>query len=597
MLTHLLFSISALIVMVVFMITYFSYKKSTNFIRSKIYVYMILFALFLTIIEIVEGIAYIYNISILFSLMWKLHSILIILFISGLFYYFLAITDNTINSIENLIWNYNKVFCVRNIFTIIFLITLMVSIVLIKTYPMGLTMFYFYTNQSMQYLFILYAIYFIYNFYIVYLKYTTNGFVRNDYIILIGTFILFVIALFFENEFGEISIYSTLFTLVLILIYYFKENEDLLMIEELQKQQNDLYYSSNLKLQYLHELTCDIESPLNAFNVINKNLENCANMTDEELNANLSNLNFISNNLVDILSNTSMNGFTTYRIDELVYNIEETNKPSIGDKSIKLSYSVEPTIPSLLIGDRSCIHRIISGLLVNAIESTEVGRIILGVTGERRKDYELLTIIVSDTGKGIKKEDYAKVFQINSNNGNKKSDLSLIKKYVDSMNGKITFESNYGSGTIFYVTIAQKIADERPISQIPFISNDVSPIDLNNKKVLLVDGEEYSSKKLTTILGKYNLNVECIDSGRLALNKVKDGGEYDLIIINDNIKDVGIEEVGQLFKYLGKIVKVPPLVALIVNENRVYLNNSYEEYVLKPINIKKLDDVIKRRCK
>ena len=94
MLTHLLFSISALVFMINLIITYFSYKKNTNSVRSKIYVYMIWFALFLAIVEIVEGVTYVYNVDIIFSLMWKLHSIIMILFVALLFYYFLSLENH-----------------------------------------------------------------------------------------------------------------------------------------------------------------------------------------------------------------------------------------------------------------------------------------------------------------------------------------------------------------------------------------------------------------------------------------------------------------------------------------------------------------------
>ena len=128
---------------------------------------------------------------------------------------------------------------------------MIVSMVMIKTYPIGLTMFYFYTEQSINYLLVLYLIYIFYNMYVVYIKSQTNSFERNDYIVLIGSFILFVVALIFEYFYSEISIYSTLFTLVLILLYYFKENADLLAIEELQKDQSRLSSSNDMKLLYL----------------------------------------------------------------------------------------------------------------------------------------------------------------------------------------------------------------------------------------------------------------------------------------------------------------------------------------------------------
>ena len=596
MLTHLLFSISALFFMIIFMITYFSYKKNTNTVRSKIYVYMISFVLVLTLIEIIEGVAYVYHIGILFSLMWKLHSVILILFVAALFYYLIEQEEHN-RSMEELLWNSKKILSLKNFFGIIFIVMIVLSIVLIETYPMGQTMFYFYTKESINYLLILYAVYFLYNFYIVYIKYTKNNFERNDYIILGGTFVLFAAALFVEYEYSEISIYSTLFTLVLVLIYYFKENEDLIMIEELQRAQIDLYKSNEIKLNYLHELICDLESPLNTFSTINKKLEYANVLSDEQINNYLNSLNYISNNLVDILNNPNVNKQLKYRIDKLVKNIDEIVKPTIEGKPITLTYNIDPNLPSLFIGNRVSIHRIISSLLVNAIESTEVGRVILTITGQKQRDYMILNIKVSDTGKGIKKEDFNKVFLDNFFFGNnKKSDLSLTRKYVESLNGNISFDSNYGSGTIFYVNIPQRIFDETPLSQVPPKTFDVGLKDFTGKKILIIDDEEYSSKKLVSILKKYNIVTECMKSGKAAIDMFKDGGEYDLVIINDNVKDIDYREVARLLRYLDKIVKIPPLVALTINDGSDIQSKNFDDCLFKPLNLKRLVDIIEKRC-
>ena len=596
MLTHLLFSISALFFMIIFMITYFSYKKNTNTVRSKIYVYMIYFVLALTLIEIVEGVAYVYQVSVLFSLMWKLHSVIMVLFVASLFYYLIEQEEHN-NSMEELLWNRKNILSIKNLFGIMFVVMIILAIILIETYPMDQTMFYFYTNESISYLLILYAVYILYSFYIVYTKYTKNNFERNDYIILIGTFILFASALFVEYEYPEISIYSTLFTLVLVLIYYFKENEDLLMIEELQRAQIDLYRSNEIKLNYLHELICDLESPLNVFSILNKKLE-CSNvLSDEQINAYLNSLNYISSNLVDILNNPNVNKQLKYRIDRLVKNIDEIIKPTIEGKPVTLTYNIDPNLPALFIGNRVSIHRIISNLLVNAIESTDVGRVILTITGQKQKDYIILNIKVSDTGKGIKKEDFNKVFLDNFYVGNnKKSDLSLTRKYVESLNGNISFDSNYGSGTIFYVNIPQRVYDETPLSQVPPKPFDFTIKDYNGKKILVIDDEEYSSNKLANILKKYNLTVECMKSGKAAIDMFKDGGEYDLVLINENVKDIDYNEVARLLRYLDKIVKIPPLVALSINDGSDVQKKYFDEYLYKPLNLKKLIDIIDKRC-
>lgn len=591
MLTHLLFSISALIIMVIFIITYFAYKKKTNSIRSKIYAYMISCALVLTIVEIIEGITYVYNVSIIFSLMWKLHSIIMIIFVALLFYYFLATVDDNIYSVEDLFWDKKKLFSIRNLFTILFIVMIILSTLFIKTYTMGLTMFYFYTNQSIKSLLLLYLVYILYNGYIVYLKSINNSFETNDYILLIGTFLLFVSALFFEYIYSEISIYSTLFTLVLILIYYFKENEDLILIEELKKYQIDLSRNNELGFNYLNELLNDLENPIKSFNIINDSLSECSNLTDEELKNDCNSLNYISKSLVNILNNHSSNRLIKYRIDKLVKNIEEVIKPMIRDKKIQFSYTIDQNIPSLLEGDYKSIHRIITGLIVNAISYTEVGRIILNITCERRKNDVILNIKVSDTGRGIKREDFDKVYT-NNNTCN----MALIKNNIEALNGKIMFDSNYGSGSIFYVNLPQLIANESSLGNNPITNEEIIPNDCNKKKVLIIDNEFYSSDKLSKILSKYNLDVECINSGLDAVNVIKCGGDYKLILINENIKDGNYIDIGKLLKYLNNIINMPPLVALIVNEDLNKIQNIFDDYLLKPINLKKLDEIIKRRC-
>ena len=209
----------------------------------------------------------------------------------------------------------------------------------------------------------------------------------------------------------------------------------------------------------------------------------------------------------------------------------------------------------------------------------------------------ILNIKVSDTGKGIKKEDFNKVFLDNFYIGNnKKSDLALTRKYVESLNGNISFDSNYGSGTIFYVNIPQRIFDETPLSQVPPKTFDVVLKDFTGKKILIIDDEEYSSKKLASILKKYNIVTECMKSGKVAIDMFKDGGEYDLVIINDNVKDIDYREVARLLRYLDTIVKIPPLVALTINDGSEYQNKNFDDYLFKPLNLKKLVDIIDKRC-
>ena len=595
MLTHLLFSIAALIFLIIFMITYFSYKKNTNMVRSQIYVFMIWCALALTLIEIVEGFTYVYNVTLVFSLMWKLHSIVLIVFVASLFYYFLSL-EYQFDTIVDVFWDEKKTFSLKNLFSILFLITIIVSVIYVKTYPMRLTMFYFYTAESINMLLILTILYIFYTFYILYIKSNQNSsFEVNDYIILIGTFILFVIAIIFEYRYPEISVYSTLFTLVLILLYYFKENEDLLIIEQLLKVQDNLIISNEKKLKQLNDIVNDIELPFNSFVTTHNELLSCNDLSDIQLNEELEKLNSVCNSFFDILNIN--NHVTKYRIDKIVSNIEEIAESYVMQKPIEFKYYFDKNLPSLLIGDSVAIQRIISELVINAIKNTNVGKISLSITGERYKDEILLKIVVSDTGIGIKKEDFSKVFSKEIDSEHEVSNLAFIKKYVDDLKGRIYFESYYGAGTTFYVDLPQKIGSDLSLLQVPIVRNIIQGIDCNHKRILLLDMEDYSSKKMCNILKKYNLDIKCVISGVEAINTIKCDDGYDLIIITDNINDMDFMKIGQLLRQLSKYVKVPPVLANVVarDVNDDHFDNTFDEVLQKPLDLKELDEIIQKR--
>lgn len=601
MLTHLLFSISALIFMVTFMITYFSYKNNTNSVRSKVYVSMIYYTLALTLTEIIEGISYVYDINILFSLMWKLHSVFMTVFIVSLFYYYLVtIADIKVNNLEELLWDNKKLLSIRNLFTIIFTIMIVVSMVIVKTYPIGLTMFYFYTEESIKFILVLYIIYIVYNMYVLYIKSQSGTFVRNDFIVLIGTFLLFLVALVFEYFYSEISVYSTLFTLVLILIYYFKENADLLTIEELQKKQKILSSDNGMRLLYLRELVNDLDSPFNNIKELSKELENCDNLSNEEIDKKIDSLNSISNSIINVLNNQTSDRNVNYRIDRILQNIQKSIEPSLKSKPVKFVYSIDENIPSLLVGDQIKMQRIISSIVNNAVKNTDVGKIMVDINGEKQRENILLHIRIADTGNGIKAEDFNKVFVENLNCNSGTCSWALAKRFVDEMKGTIRFESNYGSGTLFYISIYQKIGSETPIGQSPLKSDDIVLKDYNNKRVLILDDEDYSSKKIANIFKKYNLNADCIKNGKESINKVKTGEDYSLILVNDNIKDVNYVDLGRILSHLKGFVKVPPVVVLTSQikdgDGKFYLTDGFDEYLTKPLSIKKLNKIIEKRC-
>jgi signal transduction histidine kinase len=74
-------------------------------------------------------------------------------------------------------------------------------------------------------------------------------------------------------------------------------------------------------------------------------------------------------------------------------------------------------------------------------------------------DDSAMTFKVSDEGIGIPKEDQRHLFDRffrASNAGNIQGTglgLNIVKRYIDLLNGQITFESEYGKGSTFLISI------------------------------------------------------------------------------------------------------------------------------------------------
>lgn len=132
---------------------------------------------------------------------------------------------------------------------------------------------------------------------------------------------------------------------------------------------------------------------------------------------------------------------------------------------VKLSFIIDDEVPELLIGDEMKIKQIISNLLSNSVKFTERGSIslLVGIENSLRKrsiteERILLHFVVSDTGIGIPKEKQEMIFdsftQVDNSMTRKYSGsglgLSIVKKIVEMLKGKIWIESEFGKGTDFH---------------------------------------------------------------------------------------------------------------------------------------------------
>ncbi len=129
-------------------------------------------------------------------------------------------------------------------------------------------------------------------------------------------------------------------------------------------------------------------------------------------------------------------------------------------KSLKLITHVDTALPELILGDSSRLQQILVNLLGNAIKFTEYGAVSV-TCSMLATEWQM---IVQDTGIGIPAERLPDIFEpfrrgsdyATRNHQGAGLGLSIVKKLVVLMDGRIDAQSMAGQGSVFTVTLPLK---------------------------------------------------------------------------------------------------------------------------------------------
>ncbi|RLV88464.1 Histidine protein kinase 1 [Meyerozyma sp. JA9] len=168
-----------------------------------------------------------------------------------------------------------------------------------------------------------------------------------------------------------------------------------------------------------------------------------------------------------------------------------------------------------VIGDVTRFRQIIINLLGNAVKFTSKGHITVTLDSnqinESRYEFE---ICVEDTGVGIPKKSQNKVFgafsQVDASSrrsfGGSGLGLAISKKLADLMGGTLTFSSDEGVGTKFFLNVKAQVHEFKE-PEI-FVSDEIAAKRGINNKALILDNHRLGSLALQETLEFLGLSVD-----------------------------------------------------------------------------------------
>ncbi len=395
------------------------------------------------------------------------------------------------------------------------------------------------------------------------------------------------------------------------IMYFTIDNPDVKMIAQLNEAKIAAEKANTAKTEFLSSMSHEIRTPLNAIvgfsNMLleDKTLPDSAKDEVNDIVMASDNLLEIVNGILDISKIEAgkleiVN--TEYDFNKVTTELIALTKGRLGDKPIELITKIDDTIPRVLYGDASRLKQICVNILTNAVKYTKEGSITFSINSVVKNDVCRLIISVEDTGIGIKQENINKLFnkferldlEDNVTIEGTGLGLAITKKLVDLMHGAIVVQSVYGKGSKFTVSIDQRIVKNPTIKvDAPVVKND--DIKVNNKLVLVVDDNKINLKVAERLLGTYGITTECVESGFICIDNLKNDKKYDLILMDDMMPKLsGVETLHKIKEQIPDFNI--PTVALTANAltgmREKYLADGFNDYLAKPISKDELNRVI-----
>ncbi|MGQ7945160.1 ATP-binding protein [Flavobacterium sp. WC2509] len=354
---------------------------------------------------------------------------------------------------------------------------------------------------------------------------------------------------------------------------------------ELIIAKNKAEEASKARAEFLSTVSHELRTPLNAINGITHLLleENPKKTQMHYLTSLQFSGNYLTNFINDILeinkieSNKIEIEYISFNLKQLLADIQNSLKEIATVNNNKFILKIDSAIPENLIGDPTKLSQIFMNLINNALKFTNNGTVsVVGRLRNQTTDTATIYFQIIDTGIGIPEDKLKTVFEsfsqgsieINRKFGGTGLGLTIVKKLVRILGGRIRLKSTVGEGSTFSFELNFKI-NPKPV-QIKSVIKNYNPEIFKNKKILLVEDNKINQMITQKMLTRKDMECTILDNGEEAIQILKKH-TYDLVLMDVHLLGINGTIATQQIREFDNKTPIIALTAISLNENREML--------------------------
>ncbi|MCI5057624.1 MAG: ATP-binding protein, partial [Flavobacteriales bacterium] len=389
-------------------------------------------------------------------------------------------------------------------------------------------------------------------------------------------------------------IFFLIINIVLIFNYIRKSKKYLKAFNEARVQAlRSKKEQENLASSISHE----IRNPLNAISGYSKLLQS-GNSKSSEVKEHLEIIKNTSDYLInvvnDVLDYTKSNTRKlhlqeeTFDLNEVIEDVSKIFFLQAKSKGLDYKTSL-PQGAHWVKGDKIRIQQILTNLISNAVKYTSEGKIEIQLHLEKKEQNYRAQIAVIDSGRGMNEEQLKSLFksftQFQDDVGQSSGlGLTITKRLVDLLGGKLEVESTPQEGSKFVFDIALKVGKSN--------KNTDTQINTSQSTFLVVDDEHYNVELLRKMLKPIAKDV-LVAMNRQEAHRITTNNEIDFALLDMNLPDTDGLTLGLELRNIKKDIK---LIAISGSDNNNLKTKVKEagflEFFLKPFKLEELIDLL-----